>query len=132
MTAHNRIIKLLVEKTGGRDNHHNPSYQLLDPWGGSFVPDVVEGDEPEASVIHEVEVAKTKMTREFLTKLQKTLIWNVRGPGKSHRPFTTLWIVIENYRQMVKVFDRVEFLTAPPTELAREILNAIRKKEAEE
>lgn len=127
MTVHDKVIEVITHKVGGVDNHHHPRYRLMGAWGeGSFTPDIVEYDGSRVSAIHEVEVAKTKMTKEYLDELKKALKWNVQGPGKKHRPFTTLWIVLENYKQMAKVFDRVEILTAPPTELNKEILKQLR------
>jgi len=133
MTVHDTVIKVIAQKVGGEDNHHHPRYHLMGAWGeGSFTPDIVEyNDSGRACAIHEVEVAKTKMTKEYLDELEKALKWNVQAPGHKHRPFTTLWIVLENYKQMARVFDRVEILTAPPTELNKEILKQLQRTQEE-
>lgn len=128
MNLHDQAIQVIAQKMGGVDNHHNPQYRLVGAWGeSSFVPDVIEfNGSQQVSAIHEVEVAHTKMSSEYLAALKEALRWNVHGLGKPHRPFTTLWIVVGNYKQMAKVFDRVEFLVAPPTKLAQEVLKHLR------
>jgi len=122
-TLHDKAIQHIVEISGGVDNHHHSEYWLmkeptLEKKPSGFYPDVVKYEgkvhAPGAVVaIHEVEVAKTKMTKQFLKEYLAALKWDI----PRHRPFMSLWIVIPNFKEMLKTFDEVKFLAESENKL---------------